>query len=116
MVLAIERLQEYLKGYADAAYATYLNRPGLTPPRGERRPAFGTDRLARCANIPADQLNEHSRRVAAIPTTVISRLSSRYVLHRSVDQASRTYFDGLLAAGTSHQQIFASIYNTRKGA
>jgi uncharacterized protein GlcG (DUF336 family) len=115
VVLAIENSTEYLKGFADAAYAAYLNRPA--DPAGE---ANAVQLLASTGspNALISLLTSSSEYFQTRGgNTNDGYLDALYqdVLHRAVDPAARSYFDGLLSAGTSRQQVFASLFNSNEG-
>jgi uncharacterized protein GlcG (DUF336 family) len=109
VVLAIENSLEYLKGYADAAFTTYLNRPA--DPAGE---AFAVQLLSSTGSPDAlvsllTSSPEYFQTRGGNTNDGYLDALFQDLLHRPVDSAARSFYDGLLTAGVPHPQIFASI-------
>ena len=112
VVLTIENSPEYLKGYADAAFSTYLNRPA--DPAGE---AYAIQLLSSTGSPDAlvsllTSSPEYFQTRGGNTNDGYLDALFQDLLHRGVDSAARSYFDGLLNAGAPRQQIFSIINQT----
>ncbi len=115
VIVAIESSTEYETGFADAAFSTYLNRPA--DPAGQ---AFAVQLLS-ATGSPEPLISLLTSSTEYFQTrgggTNDGYLDALFqdILHRAVDPAARSFYDGLLAAGTPHQQVFTSIFDSTEG-
>ncbi len=112
IVLDIENTQEYLTDYVQMDYAQYLHRGA--DPAGL---ANGIQILQSTVNPEAllsllTSSNEYFQTRGGNTNNGYVNALFEDFLGRPADPGALTYYDGQLAAGVSHQQIFASIYDT----
>jgi uncharacterized protein GlcG (DUF336 family) len=112
LVLDIENTQEYLTDYVEMDYTQYLHR--AADPGGL---ANGIQILQNTGNpesllsLLTSSSEYFQTRGGNTNNGYLNALFEDF-LDRPVEPSALTYYDGLLAAGESHQQIFASIYDT----
>jgi uncharacterized protein GlcG (DUF336 family) len=112
VVLDIESSPEYLTHFVDQAYLTYLHR--AADPAGEANGVqvlSGSGSVEGLISLLTSSTEYFQTRGGGTNNGYLTALFQD-VLNRAIEPGALSYFNGLLASGASHQQIFASIYET----